>query len=109
MLCSRFLKVVTRKKGSARLMDRAFDALHRGYARSLRLVLRHRLVMLVVRRSCCGRRAHVRHRAEGLHPRLRQRRAVRQLRAAQGTSFYEMVDYVERSPTAQRRTRTSTR
>jgi len=48
MLCSRFLRVVHAKKGFAGLMDRAFDALLRVYARSLTLVLRHRIVMLVM-------------------------------------------------------------
>jgi len=48
MLCSRFLRVVHSKKGFAGLMDRAFDALLSGYDASLRLVLRHRFVMLVI-------------------------------------------------------------
>src|SRR5258708_6211768 len=48
MLCSRFLKVVHTKKGFAGLMDRAFDALLRGYEWSLGHVLRHRVVMLGV-------------------------------------------------------------
>src|SRR5256714_9930059 len=48
MLCSRFLRVVHSKKGFAGLMDRAFDALLAGYERSLGLVLRHRVVMLVL-------------------------------------------------------------
>ena len=48
MLCSRFLRVVHSKKGFAGLMDRAFDRLLDGYDRSLRLVLRHRLAMIII-------------------------------------------------------------
>src|SRR5678815_4408226 len=48
MLCSRFLQIKHTKKGLAGLMDRLFDAMHRGYARSLRLALDYRLAMLVV-------------------------------------------------------------
>src|SRR6185437_13260497 len=48
MLCSRFLRVVHSKRGFAGLMDRAFDALLASYEWSLRLVLRHRLAMIVV-------------------------------------------------------------
>src|SRR5438477_2877784 len=48
MLCSRFLRVVPAKKGFAGLMDRSSDRLRSGYGWSLRLVLRHRKVMLAV-------------------------------------------------------------
>src|SRR5213075_126416 len=48
MLCSRFLRVVHSKRGFAGLMDRAFDALLAGYERSLRVVLRYRLAMLIL-------------------------------------------------------------
>ena len=48
MLCSRFLRVVHSKKGFAGLMDRAFDGLLSRYRRSLRWILRHRIVMLGV-------------------------------------------------------------
>ncbi len=50
MLCSRFLKVsaLHAKRGLAKWLERGFEVLFRGYARSLALVLRHRTIMLVV-------------------------------------------------------------
>ena len=48
MLCSRFLRVVAQQEGLGRADGRAFDGLLRGYAWSLRWVLRYRVVMLGV-------------------------------------------------------------
>src|SRR5471030_1311779 len=47
MLCSRFLKITHVKTGFAGSMDRCFESLLDGYARSLRVVLRHRPAMVV--------------------------------------------------------------
>jgi hydrophobic/amphiphilic exporter-1 (mainly G- bacteria), HAE1 family len=97
MLCSRFLKVVHSKVGFAGLMDRAFDALQRGYARSLRLVLRYRLAMLVlfavVLWATLEMYAVV---LKGFIPDTDNDALFINLRAAQGTSYYEMVDTTER-------------
>ena len=97
MLCSRFLKVVHSKKGFSGLMDRGFEALRDGYAWSLRLVLRHRLVMLgsffVVLWATVQMYGIV---PKGFIPEGDNDSLNINLRAAQGTSFYEMVNYVER-------------
>ena len=100
MLCSRFLRVSarTRRRGFAGLMDRAFDApAARRTSGASRWVLRHRI----------GDARRVRRRARG-HGRACStscRRAsfpIRtttqmnvQLRAAQGTSYYEMVRWAQ--------------
>ncbi len=79
MLCSRFLRVVHTKRGLAGLMDRAFDALLRGYERSLRFVLRFRLAMLVVFVGGAGRHGpHVQHHPDRVHSRSGQRHDVRE-------------------------------
>ena len=79
MLCSRFLRVVHTKKGFAGLMDRAFDALLRGYEWSLGLVLRHRVAMLVVFVGVLGAtvRMYYDH-PDRVHSRSGQRLDVRQ-------------------------------
>src|SRR4029077_6820443 len=48
MLCSRFLRVVHVKTGFGGFMDRSFDRLRSVYGWSLRLVLQHRMVMVLV-------------------------------------------------------------
>ena len=97
MLCSRFLRVVHAKRGFAGLMDRGFEALKRGYARSLRLVLGHRLAMLVsfgaVLYGTVQMYGIV---PKGFIPDTDNDTINVFLRAAQGTSFYEMVNHVER-------------
>ena len=97
MLCSRFLKLQHTKTGFAGMMDRGFDALLRGYAWTLRVVLRHRLAMLAIFVAVLW--ATVRMFGivpTGLIPDSDADNLGISLRAAQGTSFYEMVNYVER-------------
>jgi HAE1 family hydrophobic/amphiphilic exporter-1 len=97
MLCSRFLKVVHSKKGFAGLMDRGFEALRDGYAWSLRLVLRHRLAMLASFFVVLWATVHMYGIVpKGFIPETDNDTLNINLRAAQGTSFYEMVNYVER-------------
>ncbi len=97
MLCSRFLKVVHTKKGFAGLMDRAFDALLHGYEVSLRAVLRHRVVMLAVFVGVLYATMHMFGVVpKGFIPEQDNDTLNINLRAAQGTSFYDMVKYVER-------------
>ena len=97
MLCSRFLRVVHTKRGLAGLMDRMFDSLKLGYAWSLRLVLRYRMAMLVsffaVMYGTVRMYGIV---PKGFIPETDNDTANVFLRAAQGTSFYEMVNHVER-------------
>ena len=97
MLCSRFLKVVHSKVGFAGLMDRGFDALQRGYERSLRLVLRHRVVMLGVFVAVLWATIHMYGVVpKGFIPDSDNDFLFINLRAAQGTSYYEMVDTTQR-------------
>jgi HAE1 family hydrophobic/amphiphilic exporter-1 len=97
MLCSRFLRVVHSKKGFAGLMDRAFDRLLSGYKWSLGLVLGHRLVMLgvfvVVLLATVRMFGIV---PKGFIPETDNDSLNIQIRAAQGTSYYEMVNYTQR-------------
>src|SRR5262245_13997556 len=97
MLCSRFLRVVHTKKGFAGLMDRAFDALLRVYERSLTLVLRHRIAMLVTFVAVLWATVHMFGVvAKGFIPEQDMNFLTINLRAGQGTSFYQMVKHVER-------------
>ena len=97
MLCSRFLKVTHSKVGFAGLMDRAFDALQAGYARSLRMVLRHRMAMLLVFGGVLYLTIHMYGVVpKGFIPDTDNDALFVNLRAAQGTSYYEMVGTVEK-------------
>ena len=91
MLCSRFLRVVHSKKGFAGLMDRAFDALFAGYTWSLGVVLRHRLAMMVVFVGVLAATVHMYNIVpKGFIPDQDNDSMNINIRAAQGTSFYEM-------------------
>jgi HAE1 family hydrophobic/amphiphilic exporter-1 len=97
MLCSRFLRVVHTKKGIAGLMDRGFEGLLAAYRWSLALVLRHRIAMLGV--FVAVLLATVRMFGivpKGFIPDVDNDSLFVQLRAAQGTSYYEMVGYTQR-------------
>jgi len=97
MLCSRFLKVVHVKKGFAGFMDRGFDALRRGYGWSLGLVLRHRVMMMAVFVGVLWATVHMFGVVpKGFIPESDNDTLNINMRAAQGTSFYDMVKYVER-------------
>ncbi len=97
MLCSRFLKVVHSKKGFAGLMDRSFETLRNGYAWSLGLVLRHRLAMMAAFVGVLWATVHMFGVVpKGFIPESDNDTLNVNLRAAQGTSFYDMVKYVER-------------
>ena len=97
MLCSRFLKLQHTKTGFAGFMDRGFDRLLAGYARSLKIVLRHRAAMLVVFGAVLWLTIHMFGIVPtGLIPETDNDSLTVGLRAAQGTSFYEMVNYTQR-------------
>jgi len=108
MLCSRFLRVnALQAKGRfAGFMERMFNAAYRAYERSLRLTLRHRPAMLLVFAAVLA--ATVRMFAivpKGFIPDQDNDSMNINLRAAQGTSYFEMVksarqvaEIVSRSP-----------
>jgi HAE1 family hydrophobic/amphiphilic exporter-1 len=108
MLCSRFLRVTAlHAKGRfARSMEWMFALWYRWYEKSLSLVLRHRPVMLalfvVVLAATVGMFVIV---PKGIIPDQDNDSMNINLRAAQGTSYYEMVrnakkvaDIVSRNP-----------
>jgi HAE1 family hydrophobic/amphiphilic exporter-1 len=96
MLCSRFLRVAHGKKGFAGLMDRGFDRLRASYGRSLRLVLDHRLVMVTVLVGVLYATVTMFGIVpKGFIPDTDNDSLRVQLRAAQGTSYYEMVGYTQ--------------
>jgi HAE1 family hydrophobic/amphiphilic exporter-1 len=96
MLCSRFLRVVHTKKGFAGLMDRAFDVLLGGYERSLAVVLRHRLAMIVTFFAVLGATVHMfKIIPTGFIPDQDNDSMFVNLQAAQGTSFYDMSRWTQ--------------
>jgi HAE1 family hydrophobic/amphiphilic exporter-1 len=96
MLCSRFLKVVHSKKGFAGLMDRAFDGLLDGYAWSLGWVLRYRVVMLALFVAVIIATVEMFNVVpKGFIPDGDNDSLFVNLRAAQGTSYYDMSKWVQ--------------
>ena len=96
MLCSRFLRVVHTKKGFAGLMDRAFDALLHGYERSLRLVLRYRVVMAALFVAVLGATWHMfTIIPTGFVPDQDNDSMFVNLSAAQGTTFFDMAKWTQ--------------
>jgi hydrophobic/amphiphilic exporter-1 (mainly G- bacteria), HAE1 family len=92
MLCSRFLRVVHTKKGLAGLLDAAFDKLFDGYRWSLGVVLRHRVVMLAVFVVVLAATVHMYGVVpKGFIPDQDNDQMNINIRAAQGTSYYDMA------------------
>jgi hydrophobic/amphiphilic exporter-1 (mainly G- bacteria), HAE1 family len=82
------------KVGFAGLMDRAFERLLRGYERSLRFVLRYRMVMLGVFAAVLLATVQMYGVVpKGFVPEQDNDSLGINLRAAQGTSYYEMTNY----------------
>jgi HAE1 family hydrophobic/amphiphilic exporter-1 len=99
MLCSRFLRAATlHAKGRfARFMERQFQHLYRVYEWSLGLVLRHRAVMLVVFVAVLIATVEMFDVVpKGFIPEQDNDSLNVNVQAAQGTSYYEMVDSVGR-------------
>jgi hydrophobic/amphiphilic exporter-1 (mainly G- bacteria), HAE1 family len=97
MLCSRFLRVVHAKRGLAGLLDRAFDWVFDGYKWSLRVVLRHRMAMLAVFVAVLAGTVHMYGVVpKGFIPDQDNDSMNINIRAAQGTSFYEMSTAAQR-------------
>ncbi len=93
MLCSRFLRVSSlhAKRGLDAVLERGFNVLQRIYARSLALVLRHRPAMLVVFVAVLlGTVQMYRIIPTGFIPDQDNDTLFVSLRAAQGTSYYDM-------------------
>jgi HAE1 family hydrophobic/amphiphilic exporter-1 len=94
MLCSRFLRVVHEKRGFGGLMDRAFDRLLGGYKWSLRIVLRHRFAMLAVFTAVLIATVQMyRIIPTGFIPDQDNDSLFVNMRAAQGTSYYDMAKW----------------
>jgi HAE1 family hydrophobic/amphiphilic exporter-1 len=99
MLCSRFLRVATlHAKGRfARFMERQFGRMARGYEWSLGLVLRHRPVMVAVFFAVLAATIEMYIRVpKGFIPDQDNDSLNINVQAAQGTSYYDMVGYVDR-------------
>jgi HAE1 family hydrophobic/amphiphilic exporter-1 len=99
MLCSRFLSVTAlhAKTGLAGFLERAFSVLQRLYERSLTVVLRHRAIMLGVFVAVLAATVHMyRIIPTGFIPDQDNDTLFVSLRAAQGTSYYDMVDWTRK-------------
>ncbi len=98
MLCSRFLRVsaLHAKKGLAGFLERCFNRLQRGYERSLALVLRYRPVMLALFVGVFLATVHMYNIIPtGFIPDQDNDSVFVGLRAAQGTSFYDMSKWTQ--------------
>jgi len=97
MLCSRFLKAhdPSRKRSSVyRLTERCFDALLGAYTWSLRGVLRYRAIMAVVFFLVVGLTLYLfKVVPKGFIPDADMDNLQVSMQAAEGTSFYQMVQY----------------
>jgi hydrophobic/amphiphilic exporter-1 (mainly G- bacteria), HAE1 family len=99
MLCSRFLRAASlhAKGGFAQLMERQFDRLYRLYEWSLGHVLRHRAAMLTLFALVLGATVEMYGVVpKGFIPDQDNDSLNVNVQAAQGTSYYEMVNYVNR-------------
>ena len=77
-----------------RITERGFDAMFRGYAWSLGLVLRHRYVMGIVFIGMIGASVYMfKIVPKGFIPEQDNDQVNLSMIAAQGTSFYKMVEY----------------
>ena len=98
MLCSRLLRDRTQKHGAMyRSTDRVFQGLLRFYGWSLRGVLRHRTAMAVVFFGVLGATWYLYQKVpKGFIPDADNDQMQLNIQAAQGTSFYKMVEYQKR-------------
>ena len=98
MLCSRFLRLSSlhAKTGIAGFLESCFNVLQRGYERSLRMVLRFRPVMLVVFVGVMLATFHMYQIIPtGFIPDQDNDTISVGLRAAQGTSYYDMSKWTQ--------------
>ena len=99
MLCSRFLRTTHGQKQSwfKRGMERVFEAMLSGYKWSLRGVLNHRYVMVGVFFVVIGATIYLFGKVpKGFIPDTDNDSMNVTVEAAQGTSYYQMVQYVNR-------------
>ena len=99
MLCSRFLREPKAEKHGFlyRLIENAFEGTRSLYGRSLGWTLRHRPVMLLTFLAVVGATAYLYVAVpKGFIPDTDNDQFNVNLNAAQGTSFYQMVDYGKR-------------
>jgi len=99
MLCSRFLRNPHGQKQSwfNRGMERVFDAMLSGYKWTLRGVLNHRYVMVAVFFVVIGATIYLFGKVpKGFIPDTDNDSMNVTVEAAQGTSYYQMVDYINR-------------
>ena len=99
MLCSRFLRVTAlhAKTGFAGVLERGFGFMQRYYERSLAVVLRHRAAMMVVFVLVLAATVQMyRIIPTGFIPEEDDDQLSVNLRAAQGTSYYDMTDWTRR-------------
>jgi HAE1 family hydrophobic/amphiphilic exporter-1 len=99
MLCSRFLSESRPEKHGFfyRLIETAFNATRNVYARSLGWVLQHRPVMLVMFFVVLGTTAFLYvYVPKGFIPETDNDQFNINLEAAQGTSYYKMVEFTKR-------------
>jgi HAE1 family hydrophobic/amphiphilic exporter-1 len=98
MLCSRFLKDPRQQRQSrfSRAMEGLFNSMLNGYKRSLRVVLKHHYVMATVFFILIGATIYLFGAvSKGFIPDEDNDSMMVTLEAAQGTSYYKMVDYVQ--------------
>jgi hydrophobic/amphiphilic exporter-1 (mainly G- bacteria), HAE1 family len=99
MLCSRFLRPPEEQKRSwfYRITERFFEALLRVYDRTLQIVLRHRaLTMLASLAVLAGTIVMFIQVPKGFIPDQDTDQIYAVTESAQGTSYYQMVDYQKR-------------
>ncbi|HTR36114.1 MAG TPA: efflux RND transporter permease subunit [Bryobacteraceae bacterium] len=99
MLCSRFLTEAKPEKHGVlfRLTEWVFDGMRKVYAQSLGWVLNHRPVMLVMFLAVLGVTAYLYVIVpKGFIPDTDNDQFNINLQAAQGTSYYQMVEYAKR-------------
>jgi len=99
MLCSRFLSEPKEEKHNFLYcwIESAFDATRNAYGQSLHWVLNHRPVMLLTFLAVIGATAYLYFAvSKGFIPDTDNDQFNVNLSAAQGTSFYQMVDYGKR-------------
>jgi HAE1 family hydrophobic/amphiphilic exporter-1 len=98
MLCSRLLREGTQKHGGLyRATDHIFNGMLRFYDWTLRGVLRHRTVMAVVFFAVMGATWFLYQKVpKGFIPDADNDQMQLNIQAAQGTSFYKMVEYQKR-------------
>ena len=99
MLCSRFLRLADDRKKSwlNRGMERFFDGLLRWYKWSLAGVLKHRYIMAVVFFVVIGATFLLLDKvSKGFIPDVDNDSMSITIEAAQGTSYYKMVEYVDK-------------